>query len=253
MRTIAFLNLKGGTAKTVTTACMGWCLAADHGKRVLLIDADQQGNLSQYLSVEADSLNSTWALLTGSAGYYVDFVSETQETGISVIPANMELAWADVDEHVNLRAIEDLREALETDDAYDYCLIDCPPSLGRATQAALLAADEVIIPVRLDMFSVAGMGELTRQVGKMRDVNPRLRVAGVLATQYHRTTEEREILEYLAQHSGLPTFATRIRHSMHIPRSIAHHQSIFRLAPRSGAAIDYRRFVAEYLEREDLA
>ena len=226
---------------------MGRVLASDHGKRVLCIDNDQQGNLSQYFGVKADDSNSTWTLLTDGAGYYPEFLTETAEAGISVIPADMSLAYADTDPRANLRAIEGLREAMEEDGEYDYLIIDCPPSLGNAAKAALLAADEVIIPVRLDMFSVAGMGELTRQVDTMRSINPRLRVAGILGTQFQRTEDEIAIYEYLRDKSSLPMFRTFIRFSRMMGGSIARHESILTFSPHSAAAKDYRRFVREYL------
>lgn len=188
MKTIAILNLKGGTAKTVTSATMARCLSAEHDMQVVLVDADQQGNLSQYFGVTNTSeCGNTWTLLTEGAGYWPDFVT----------------------------------------------------------------ADEVIIPIRLDLFSTAGMAELTRQVDSMRQINPRLRVAGILGTQYQRTAEEREIHRLLALESGLPVFRTLIRMSPPVPKSIAARESVLTFSPHCGAAKDYRAFVREYLEGID--
>lgn len=248
MRTIAILNLKGGTAKTVTAATMGRCLAADHNKAVLLIDADQQGNLSQYFGVKnVGSYGNTWKLLTEGTGYYPQFLTELGPN-LEMIPADMDLARADLpNSGAKVTAINDLREVLEADEAFDYCIIDLPPSLGLPIQAALLAADEVIIPIRLDLFSTAGMAELIRQVDSMREINPRLRVAGILGTQYQRTPEEREIHRLLLVESGLPVYRTLIRQSPPVPRSIAMRTSVLTLSPNCGASRDYRAFVREYL------
>lgn len=253
MKTIAVLNLKGGTAKTVTAATMARCLAAEHDKNVLLIDADQQGNLSQYFGVtNACDFCNTWMLLTEGTGYWPEFVTSV-EKNLALIPSGMELAQADLlNSGARVTAINDLREVL-AEDGMDYLIIDLPPSLGLSTQAALLAADEVIIPIRLDVFSTAGMAELVRQVENMRRVNPRLRVAGVLGTQYHRTNEEREIHRLLTQESGLPVFRTLIRFSAPVLRSIAARESILTFSPYCGASKDYRTFVREYLDGRDNA
>lgn len=251
MRTIAILNLKGGTAKTVTSATMARCLAQYHDKRVLLIDADCQSNLTQYFAVDAEKSScTTLQLLTGGSGYYPD-IFETREPNISIIPATMDLAYADLpNSGSRADAIESLRENLEEDDAFDYCIIDLPPSLGIPTQAALLAADEGIIPIRLDAFSTAGMAELSRQVDNIRTINPRLRIAGILGTQFQRTDEEREIHDWLIAHSGLPVFKTLIRMSKPLCRSVSRSQSIFLVSSYCGAALDYREFVLEYLGRD---
>lgn len=167
---------------------------------------------------------------------------------MDLIPSGMELARADLPgSGANVTQIDSLRTVL-AEDGVDYLIIDLPPSLGVAAQAALLAADEVIIPIRLDVFSTAGMAELRRQVDAMRTVNPRLRVAGVLGTQFQRTAEEREIHRLLAMESGLPVYKTTIRMSPPVPRSIAARESILTFSPHCGASKDYRRFVAEYLE-----
>lgn len=248
MKTISILNLKGGTAKTVTAATMARCLSAEHDRYVVLIDADQQGNLSQYFGVtDTSGCGNTWTLLTEGAGYWPDFVTPAGPK-LDLIPSGMELARADLPgSGARVTEIDSLRTAL-AEDSVDYLIIDLPPSLGVSTQASLLAADEVIIPIRLDVFSTAGMAELVRQVDTMRQVNPRLRVAGILATQYQRTAEEREIHRLLFLESGLPVFETMIRMSKPVPRSIAARESILTFSPCCGASKDYRAFVREYLE-----
>lgn len=247
MRTIAFLNQKGGTAKSVSCATFARCLAEVHGKTVLCIDADFQGSLSQYFGVKADG-DGTWELLTQGAGYYPDFVSRA-EAGIDLIPADMTLARADMPgAPVKVGNIAELLEVVAEDGAYDFCLIDCHPYLGIITQAVLMAADEVIIPVRLDLFSTDGMAELIRQVKDMRSINPRLRIGGVLATQYLRTRDELDTHAALRTYSSLPVFRTKIRMSPPMIRSINRHESIFRTSPKSGAAVDYRSAVAEFLK-----
>lgn len=250
MKTIAILNLKGGTGKTVTAATMARCLSTVHDKQVLLIDADLQGNLSQYFGVtDADQRGNTWSLLTVGAGYLPTFLTQPAPR-LALIPSGMELAQADLPgSGAKLTAIEDLRAVLAEDYDVDYLIIDLHPSLGVATQAALLAADEVIIPIRLDLFNTAGMAELTRQVDSMRGVNPRLRVAGVLGTQYQRTAREREIHRLLALESGLPVYQTLIRMSSKVPESFESNESILKFSPRCAASVDYRAFVREYLER----
>lgn len=249
MRTIAFLNQKGGTAKTVSAASFGRCLASKYHKRVLMIDADFQGNLSQYFRVEADEFNSTWTLLTEGTGFWEEFITQTDEKNISIIPADMTLANADMPSSgAKPWAIQDLVRVLQEDDAFDFCLIDCHPYFGVNTQAALLAADEVIVPLRLETFSTDGVREILQQLKNMRELNSTLRVAGILGTQYMGTDEEREAYEYLLHESGLPTFKQLIRMSRPMMRSVSRHESVFTLSPWCGASVDYRKAVAEYLE-----
>ena len=248
MKTIAILNLKGGTAKTVTAATMARCLSAEHEKHVCLIDADPQGSLSFCFGItDVSQCGNTWTLLTDGAGYWPDFVTQISPT-LDMIPCGMDLARADLpNSGVKVTQIEELRTVL-AEDAVDYLIIDLHPNLGIPTQAALLAADEVIIPIRLDTFSTAGMAKLAYQVDSMRRVNPRIRIAGILGTQYQRTAYEREVHRLLALESGLPVFQTLIRMSPPVPRSFDAHESILTFSPRCGASIDYRAFVREYLE-----
>lgn len=147
MRTTAIFNLKGGVAKTITTAAMADILAIDHKKRVLVIDADGQGNLSQYFGVDAQEGASTLDLLQGThEPVYSDWVTPARpDVDIDIIPADMTLLYADVDVYegrlTSQHAMEELRQAIEEDAqspdadaraaAYDYMLIDCPPVVLR--------------------------------------------------------------------------------------------------------------------------
>lgn len=255
MKTIAIINMKGGVGKTTTTLNAASILARDYKQRVLLIDADPQGNLSQSLRVDTtDSLCTTLELLTRGAGYYPDFVSESDTDQIDIIPADIRLLSADVaafrDGRANLTAMSDLRDVLVEDDAYDYLLIDCPPSFSAGTMAALAAASEVVIPIRLDAFSTAGMTQLMVQVENMRKINPALRVAGLLITMYRPTELSIQAEHYLRSDGRFRVFASVIRYSDRVGDSTFAQNALPSFSPRSAACVDYRRFVREYLGGE---
>lgn len=254
MKTVAIFNLKGGVGKTMTTACLADSLARYYKQRVLLVDADAQGNLSMYFGVHAQDGNSTLDLLTGNTeAMYRDFVCETNRPEIGIIPADMNLINADIGtaERLNYRAIADLRDAVtedaEVDDlAYDWILIDCPPSFSVAARAALMAADEVIIPVRCDKYSISGMAELITQVRGMKKINNRIHIGGVLITQYTKTPEEDEAIGALKK--LLPVYQSPIRYSKRVGAATYSRTSLAEFSPTSAAARDYRKFTQEFFE-----
>lgn len=261
MKTICFLNFKGGVGKTITAATLAY-LFAQEGRRVLLIDADSQGNLSQFYGVPAEDGTSTLDLLSSGADYYPDFVTPTRYSEIDIIPADIQLISADVDAlrdgKCRQMAFADLRDAIDEDNAevkirsepeiYDFILIDCPPALTAACAAALSAADEVIIPIRLDAFSTAGMAELRAQITNMRRINDRLRLRGVLVTQYTRTPEEQEALGFLRKHTELPVFRTVIRYSKRVGAATFARKPLPEFSPWCAASLDYRSFYRELTE-----
>lgn len=253
MKTIAVLNFKGGVGKTVTTATLAYLLAKQ-GKRILLIDGDSQGNLSMSFGIDAEEGSDTLALLTDGAGYYPEFVAPTTYDGIDLIPSDINLLAADramAQSGVGRmqRAIADLRDAIEEDadqdnDAYDLILIDCPPALSAACTAALAAADEVIIPIRLDYYSTGGMANLAEQLRHMRAMNPRLSVLGVLVTQFTHMADEKEALA--AIRSGpLPVFETVIRFSKAVPSATFQRVPLPAARPYCAASKDYAALVKE--------
>ena len=222
MRTTVFFNMKGGTGKTVSCINFAAELAA-RGKRVVVIDADPQMNLTQFFAGDIEPEATTLCdYLNGEQDpYYENCLLDVREN-IKLLPGSMDLILADVralNEHrIKLMALRDLGEALAGDDAADVMLIDSPPSFTAATTVALAAADDVIIPMRPDAFSIAGVGELIRQIAGMREINPRLRVAGVLVTQYRATTVAKEVVDALGE-SAIPVFGTTIRAATVVERS----------------------------------
>lgn len=254
MKTIPIVNLKGGVGKTTTTINLASILARDYKQRVLMIDADPQGNLSQFFEAETEgSLCTTLQLLTHGTGFYPDFVCETGFDRLHLIPADMRLLEADVAAfqagRAKLSAIADLRDVLIEDDAYDYLLIDCPPAFSAGTLAALAAATEVIIPIKLDAFATSGMVELMVQVDNMRKINPALRVAGLLITMYRPTELNIQAEDYLRADRRFRVFASVIRQSDKVGDSTFVRDALVDYSPRSAACVDYRRFVREYLGR----
>jgi len=264
MRTICFCNLKGGVAKTTTTATVAHMLATLHGKKVLLIDADSQGNLSQYFGIPAEEGNSTLDLLENGAGYYQDFVTPTSVQGIDIIPADMSLMSADVaaltEKRCNLLSLADLCDAIRKDNQqleadgelpeYDYILIDCPPSFSAACTAALYAADSVIIPIRLDAYSTRGMANLTMQITNMRRINDGLQLSGILVTQWTNTKEEADAFDFLRHNSALPVYRTPSRFSDRVSAATFAREPLLTFSPWSAATKDYKAFTETLISEE---
>lgn len=251
MKTIAIMNFKGGVGKTVTTINMAAELAS-RGKRVVVIDADGQRNLSSFFGADTKSGNTLYEVLAGEAEpYYGELLQHTQVARVGILPASMELIHADLsalkDGSINLMSISQLVSTLAEDDAADYVLIDCPPSFSASTTAALAAADEVIIPLRLDAFSLAGMDELLYQIGEMRRVNPRLKVAGVLVTMRFIANAEAQA-EAALRKLPVPVFKQTIRRSVTVEQSTFLREPLRKMAPESAIAQDYAAFTDEYLE-----
>lgn len=253
MRTIAIFNQKGGVGKTITAATMAHILATRHGKRVLLQDCDGQGNLSQYYGVNTDDVPTTLSLLQDDGeSFYGNIITRISDR-LDIIPADSRLLLADLQAITsglrNLSAFEDLRLTMDEDDAYDFYILDCPTGLTTASTAALVAADDIIIPIRKDGFSTEGMTTLIMIVAQMRQYNPRLRVAGILPTHFENSPEYLEVIRCLREQFGLPVFKTSIYNSDAVSDSTFSDKQLVDFSPKAWASRDYKRFVREYLER----
>ena len=249
MKTIAVINMKGGCAKTTTTVNMAHILAKDYGKRVLVIDNDKQGNLSKACGVWSYDNLSLADILTGEAGI-TEVIQTTQNPLLNAVPANMHLLTA------NLMVIKDedreqatiLKNQLEeVADTYDYCIIDCPPDINISVINALVAADEVIIPIKIDGYAFDGMDELEEQINNAKQLNPKLKLRGCLVTMFYNRDVCRQGEEWL-QNQRYPVFKTHIRRTEKADEVTFTNESLMEYSPRSGAARDYKAFVKEYLE-----
>lgn len=255
MRVISFVNLKGGVAKTTTVINTAAILARRHNKRVLVIDADSQCNTTEFLGVDEDYFTLAEMLLEPPSGecFPLQCIHKSNIAGVTVIPASDRLMDLDLtkvsDGTIYPRCIEDLRTVLETApgmDAPDYILIDCPPAFNAASTAALLASDEVVIPIKLDAFSLRGMANLTRQIENMRQINPKLRLAGLLPTLYYSSDENRKA-EAILRRSGIPVFP-HIRRTPKVDEMTFKGKPLIETSPTCAAAKDYQRFVDELLK-----
>ena len=250
MKTIAIVNLKGGVGKTVTAVNVAAILATEYGQRVLLIDADPQANATQSL-LPPGEYNTLAGLLTIPDAYYDDLLYHSSIRGLDVLPADDELRNLDVDllqgERPNLRAIRDLRDAVAEDDAYDCIVIDCPPALSPACAAAIAASTDVVIPIKVDAYSVRGMNELTAQIDRLRSIYPDVHVAGCLPTMWYRSDTVEQGERLLREQAPVHVFASHIRRSPKVDESTWTGEPVVSWSPRSAAAQDYRAFVTEFL------
>ncbi|NUR09915.1 MAG: ParA family protein [Nocardioidaceae bacterium] len=247
---LAVANQKGGVAKTTTVASLGAAFA-EQGQRVLLVDLDPQACLTFSLGIDPEDLDlSVHHVLTkGMAAN--DVVIETDD-GVDLLPATIELARAEADlltrtgrEHVVKMALEDLG------DEYDWVLLDCPPSLGVLTVAALTAAQGVLVPLQCETLSHRGVGQLLDTVHDVRRFTNRgLEVWGVLPTLYDgRTNHARAVLDNISETYRLDVVEPPIPKSIRFAEAPAAGRSILATTRGHRGAEAYRQVAARLTER----
>lgn len=250
MRTIAIINMKGGCGKTTTAVNMGYILAKDYGKKILLIDNDKQGNLSKSCGAWGYDEASLADVFIGEKHITEVMQKVKEENTMVIVPANMHLLTANLevskDEEREQATI--LSNELEgVSDMFDYCIIDCPPDINISVINALVAADEVIIPIKIDGYAFDGMEELEQQIENAKQLNNKLKFRGCLITMYYNRDVCRQGEAWL-QHQRYPVFKTHIRRTEKVDEVTFTNESLMEYSPRSGAARDYKMFVKEYLE-----
>jgi len=255
MRTIAIMNNKGGVGKTVTAINLADILVSDYKKHVVLVDCDGQMNLTRFYLPEFDpelDLNIANVLDGSSEPVWSDNLMPISP-GLDILPASTALYRLDVDSikqgNFTLRTLRDFKDCAAEDGETDYFIFDCPPGFTAASCAALMASEEVVIPMLVDGFSMAGMVDMSAQVGSMRDANAKIRIAGVLVTQWHRTDSVIQG-ERLLRSLQIPVFKTVIRRTDKIPESTFDRSPIRDYSPGSAASQDYRAWVRELVGEE---
>mgnify|MGYP001595870397 CR=1 FL=1 len=258
-RIIAIANQKGGVGKTTTCVNLGAALV-ESGRKVLLLDNDPQANLTSYLSRGSASESSQKSTLDEL--YLAKRVPDRDEAearflrrysaGFEYIAADGELSAVENYLYAKPERETILKRALAwADGAYDFIFIDNPPSVNLLTLNALAAAHEVLVPLQTEFFSVEGITKIQDTIRLVRERwNPTLLVGGLVATQVdYRKKLTHDVLATLAQHYPEALLKTRIRDNSKLGESSGHGKTIFRYAPSSPGAEDYRSLADEILSR----
>ncbi len=252
MKTIAIMNVKGGVGKTMTACNMAHILADTYKQRVLLIDADPQGNASDFFGVRPTLGEPCLTeLLCGHVTSYEEIIYSTQYQGVDVISADSSLFTVDLSPREDgvfsaRETIKGLCDALTEDDAYDIVLIDCPPSFTTSAIASLRAADSVIVPVKMDAFSFDGMEFLLDQLAAVHKINGKAALEGVLVTLWHNCDSNVQA-EAQLRSRGIRVFDTHIRRSDKADESTWYRAPVCEYSRYSAVARDYRDWLAEFV------
>ncbi|MEY2631872.1 MAG: hypothetical protein RIR00_526 [Pseudomonadota bacterium] len=253
MKVLAITNQKGGVGKTTTAVNLAASLAS-LGRKVLLIDLDPQGNATTGCGVtKREALPTVYQLLIGMAG--LNQVCLTTEYGFSLLPANRELAGAEVEliemERREFRLRDALRQAAES---FEFVLIDCPPALNMLTVNGLVAADAVVIPMQCEYYALEGLSDLVETLRKVRgNLNPRLEIEGLLRTMFNpQSTLTQQVSGELEQHFGSKVYSTIVPRNVRLAEAPSYGKPVLAFDKGSRGAQAYLALAREVLARAGL-
>lgn len=246
---IAIANQKGGVGKTTSTINLGASLAT-LGKRVLLIDIDPQGNTTSGIGInKADVHNCIYDVLINEI-HPNDAVLLTNLEGLSIIPATIQLAGAEIELVPTISREIRLKKALQIiKDKFDYLLIDCPPSLGLLTINSLTASDSVLIPIQCEYYALEGLSQLLNTIRLVqKHLNTSLLIEGVLLTMLDaRTNLGIQVIEEVKKYFQDKVYQTIIPRNVRLSEAPSHGQSIVSYDPRSRGAEVYLDLAKEVI------
>ena len=246
---ISVANQKGGVGKTTTTVNLGTILAK-RGKKVLLIDADPQGNATSGLGVEKDVEKSVYDILVNDTEIE-EVYQDTMIKNLKVCPSNINLAGAEVELVSMMSREQRLKEKLiKVKDEFDFILIDCPPSLGLVTLNAFTASDSVLIPVQCEYFALEGLGQLLNTINLVKKhLNKSLCIEGALLTMYDiRTNLSNQVVKEVKKYFENKVYKTVIPRNVKLSEAPSYGMPITLYDPKSKGAKSYDKFTKEFLK-----
>lgn len=252
VRVIAVANQKGGVGKTTTSVNLSACLAT-LGTKVLLIDGDPQGNSTSGLGVDKGNVRRCIYDCLVNDIPMEEVIIKTNVDGLSLLPATIQLAGAEV-ELVSVLARENmLKRSLEkVKYRYDFVIIDCPPSLGLLTVNALTAASSVLVPIQCEFYALEGLSQLMKTVGLVqKNLNTSLQLEGVVLTMFDaRTNLSIQVVDEVKNHFRNKVYHTIVPRNVRLSEAPSHGQPIVHYDPKSRGAEVYMELAKEVLGDE---
>jgi chromosome partitioning protein len=248
---IGIANQKGGVGKTTTTVSLAAGLAV-LGIRVLVVDLDPQGNASTGLGVRVEEGQPSVYGVLVDGDDPAEAIRPTEVDGLSLLPSSLDLAGAEVELVPAFSREHRLKRALDRiDPSIDVVLIDCPPSLGLLTINALVAADQVLVPIQCEYYALEGLSQLLRTVDLVSEnLNQRLELGGVVLTMFDgRTNLAQQVVDEVRGYFGSTTFDTVIPRTVRLSEAPSFGQPITTFDPASRGARAYQRLAAEVARR----
>lgn len=250
-KVVSFSNQKGGVGKT--TSCVNISAQiASKGKKVLMIDMDPQGNATSGLGLPKSKIKNTiYDVIIGRCDVK-DAIIKTKFKNLSVLPATIDLAGAELELHELDEATNFTKIALDTvKDDFDYIFIDCPPSLGMLTVKALSSSDGVVIPMQCQFYSLEGMSQLLNTVKRIRQLyNPSLQIVGILLTMYNgRLTLTGQVVAELKRYYADKLFKVPISRSVRLSEAPGYGEPICYHDPYGKGSLEYAAVAKELMLR----